>query len=31
VTDGLASGERVATAGVQTLYDGQPVKLLGGE
>ena len=31
VTDGLASGERVATAGVQTLYDGQAVKLLGGE
>jgi membrane fusion protein, multidrug efflux system len=30
VTDGLASGERVVTAGVQTLYDGQAVKLLGG-
>ena len=30
VTGGLNSGERVVTAGVQTLYDGQPVKLLGG-
>ncbi len=31
VTDGLNSGERVVTAGVQELYDGQTVKLLGGE
>lgn len=31
VTHGLASGERVATAGVQTLYDGQAVKMTGGE
>ncbi len=31
VTHGLASGERVVTAGVQTLYDGQAVKLLGGQ
>ena len=30
VTDGLNSGERVVTAGVQTLHEGQPVKLLGG-
>jgi RND family efflux transporter MFP subunit len=30
VTHGLNSGERVVTAGVQTLYEGQPVKLLGG-
>ena len=29
VTDGLNSGERVVTAGVQTLHEGQPVKLLG--
>jgi RND family efflux transporter MFP subunit len=28
VTDGLVSGERVVTAGVQELYDGQLVKLL---
>jgi RND family efflux transporter MFP subunit len=31
VTDGLASGERVVTAGVQTLHEGQAVKLLGDE
>jgi membrane fusion protein, multidrug efflux system len=31
VTDGLNSGERVVTAGVQTLHEGQAVKLLGGE
>ena len=31
VTDGLKSGERVVTAGVQTLHEGQAVKLLGGE
>jgi RND family efflux transporter, MFP subunit len=30
VTDGLNSGERVVTAGVQTLHEGQSVKLLGG-
>ena len=30
VTDGLNSGERVVTAGVQTLHEGQAVKLLGG-
>lgn len=30
VTDGLNSGDRVVTAGVQTLHEGQPVKLLGG-
>lgn len=29
VTDGLQSGERVATAGVQELHEGQIVKLLG--
>jgi RND family efflux transporter MFP subunit len=29
VTDGLESGERVVTAGVQTLHEGQAVKLLG--
>lgn len=29
VTEGLNSGERVVTAGVQTLHEGQPVKLLG--
>lgn len=29
VTDGLNSGERVVTAGVQTLHEGQVVKLLG--
>ena len=31
VTDGLNSGERVVTAGVQTLHEGQAVKLLGGQ
>jgi RND family efflux transporter MFP subunit len=31
VTDGLESGDRVVTAGVQQLHEGQPVKLLGGE
>jgi RND family efflux transporter MFP subunit len=31
VTHGLNSGERVVTAGVQTLHEGQAVKLLGGE
>ena len=31
VTHGLNSGERVVTAGVQELYEGQTVKLLGGE
>jgi RND family efflux transporter MFP subunit len=31
VTDGLKSGERVVTAGVQQLHEGQAVKLLGGE
>jgi RND family efflux transporter MFP subunit len=31
VTDGLESGERVVTAGVQTLHEGQAVKLLGGQ
>jgi multidrug efflux pump subunit AcrA (membrane-fusion protein) len=31
VTDGLQSGERVVTAGVQTLHEGQPVKMLGGD
>lgn len=30
VTDGLESGERVVTAGVQQLHEGQIVKLLGG-
>jgi RND family efflux transporter MFP subunit len=30
VTHGLESGERVVTAGVQELYEGQAVKLLGG-
>ena len=30
VTEGLNAGERVVTAGVQTLHEGQPVKLLGG-
>jgi membrane fusion protein, multidrug efflux system len=30
VTDGLNSRERVVTAGVQTLHEGQLVKLLGG-
>lgn len=30
VTAGLNSGERVVTAGVQELYEGQVVKLLGG-
>jgi multidrug efflux pump subunit AcrA (membrane-fusion protein) len=29
VTDGLQSGERVVTAGVQELHEGQTVKLLG--
>ena len=29
VTDGLNSGERVVTAGAQSLYEGQQVKLLG--
>jgi multidrug efflux pump subunit AcrA (membrane-fusion protein) len=31
VTDGLNSGDRVVTAGVQQLHEGQAVKLLGGE
>ena len=31
VTDGLDSGDRVVTAGVQQLHEGQPVKLLGGD
>jgi RND family efflux transporter MFP subunit len=31
VKDGLTSGERVVTAGVQTLHEGQAVKLLGGQ
>jgi RND family efflux transporter MFP subunit len=31
VTDGLDAGERVVTAGVQELHEGQTVKLLGGE
>jgi len=31
VSDGLTSGERVVTAGVQSLHEGQTVKLLGGE
>ena len=31
VTDGLESGERVVTAGVQELHEGQAVKLLGGK
>ena len=31
VTDGLKSGERVVTAGVQELHEGQTVKLLGGQ
>ena len=31
VTGGLESGERVVTAGVQELHEGQTVKLLGGE
>ena len=31
VTDGLESGERVVTAGVQELHEGQAVKLLGGQ
>ena len=31
VTDGLESGERVVTAGVQTLYEGQTVKLLAAQ
>ena len=31
VTDGLNSGERVVTAGVQELHEGQPVKLLEGQ
>ncbi|MBV9216000.1 MAG: efflux RND transporter periplasmic adaptor subunit [Acidobacteria bacterium] len=31
VTDGLNSGERVVTAGVQELHEGQAVKLLGGD
>ena len=31
VTDGLNSGERVVTAGVQQLHEGQPVKLLGAD
>jgi multidrug efflux pump subunit AcrA (membrane-fusion protein) len=30
VTDGLNSGDRVVTAGVQQLYEGQLVKVLGG-
>jgi multidrug efflux pump subunit AcrA (membrane-fusion protein) len=29
VIDGLKSGERVVTAGVQELHEGQEVKLLG--
>jgi RND family efflux transporter MFP subunit len=31
VTDGLESGERVVTAGVQTLHEGQAVKLLAAQ
>jgi RND family efflux transporter MFP subunit len=31
VTGGLESGERVVTAGVQELHEGQPVKLLEGQ
>ena len=31
VKDGLTSGERVVTAGVQALHEGQAVKLLGGQ
>jgi RND family efflux transporter MFP subunit len=31
VTDGLESGERVVTAGVQQLHEGQAVKLLAGQ
>ena len=31
VTDGLESGERVVTAGVQELHEGQAVKLLEGQ
>src|SRR5678815_3047037 len=31
VTDGLNSGDRVVTAGVQQLHEGQAVKLLGAE
>jgi membrane fusion protein, multidrug efflux system len=31
VTDGLNSGDRVVTAGVQQLYEGQLVKLLGAK
>lgn len=31
VTEGLDSGDRVVTAGVQQLHEGQRVKLLGGE
>jgi RND family efflux transporter MFP subunit len=31
VSAGLTSGERVVTAGAQTLHEGQAVKLLGGE
>ena len=30
IMKGLNSGETVVTAGVQTLHEGQPVKLLGG-
>jgi membrane fusion protein, multidrug efflux system len=31
VTQGLNSGDRVVTAGVQQLHEGQPVKLLGAD
>jgi len=31
VTSGLNAGERVVTAGVQTLHEGQVVKVLGGD
>ena len=31
VTHGLNAGQRVVTAGVQTLHEGQAVKLLGGD
>jgi len=31
VTDGLESGDRVVTAGVQQLHEGQPVKLLAAQ
>jgi len=31
VTGGLESGERVVTAGVQELHEGQTVKLLEGQ